>query len=78
MEKKLTKTGNSLALVLDRELLERTGISADTVLDVSTDGDVIVVSPRRSKTRADKLRKAMAKADDRYAGVFRHLRRHST
>jgi antitoxin MazE len=73
MGKKLTKTGNSLALVLDRELLERTGISADTVLDVSTDGDVIVVSPQRSKTRADKLRKAMAKADDRYAGVFRRL-----
>ena len=73
MEKKLTKTGNSLALVLDRELLERTGISADTVLDVSTDGDVIVVSAQRSKTRADKLRKAMAKADDRYAGVFRRL-----
>ena len=60
MEKKLTKTGNSLALVLDRELLERTGISADTVLDVSTDGDVIVVRPQRPKTRADKLRKAMA------------------
>jgi antitoxin MazE len=73
MGKKLTKTGNSLALVLDRELLDRTGISADTVLDVSTDGDVIVVSPQRSKARADKLRKAMAKADDRYAGVFRRL-----
>jgi antitoxin component of MazEF toxin-antitoxin module len=73
MGKKLTKTGNSLALVLDRELLERTGISADTVLEVSTDGDVIVVSPQRSKSRADKLRKAMAKADDRYAGVFRRL-----
>ena len=73
MGKKLTKTGNSLALVLDRELLERTGISADTVLDVSTDGDVIIVSPQRSKGRADKLRKGMAKADDRYAGVFRRL-----
>ena len=73
MEKKLTKTGNSLALVLDRELLDRTGISADTVLDVSTDGDVIVVSPRRAKGRADKLRKVMARADERYGGVFRRL-----
>jgi antitoxin MazE len=73
MEKKLTKTGNSLALVLDRELLEKTGISADTVLDVSTDGDVIVVSPRRAKGRADKLRKVMARADERYGGVFRRL-----
>lgn len=73
MEKKLTKTGNSLALVLDRELLDKTGISADTVLDVSTDGDVIVVSPRRSKARAERLRAAMMNADSRYAGVFRRL-----
>jgi antitoxin MazE len=73
MEKRLTRTGNSLALVLDRELLDKTGISADTVLDVSTDGDVIVVSPRRTKSRAEKLKKAMARADDRYGGVFKRL-----
>lgn len=73
MEKRLTKTGNSLALVLDRELLDRTGISADTVLDVSTDGDVIVVTPKRAKGRTEKLRQAMARADERYAGVFRRL-----
>lgn len=73
MEKRLTKTGNSLALVLDRELLERTGISAETVLDVSTDGDVIVVTPKRAKGRAERLRQAMARADERYAGVFRRL-----
>ena len=35
MQKKLTKTGNSLALVLDRGLLESTGIDADTTLEVS-------------------------------------------
>ena len=73
MEKRLTKTGNSLALVLDRELLDKTGISADTVLDVSSDGDLIIISPRRAKGRAEKLRKAMARADERYGGVFRRL-----
>ncbi len=73
MKKRLTKTGNSLALVLDRELLDRTGISADTVLDVSTDGDVIVVTPQRTKGRAQKLREAMTRADERYSGVFRRL-----
>lgn len=67
------KTGNSLALVFDRELLDQTGISAETVLDVSTDGDVIVVSPRRPKERATVLKRAMAKADQRYEGVFRRL-----
>ena len=73
MEKRLTKTGNSLALVLDREILDKTGITADTTLDVSTDGDVIVVTPKRTKARADKLRHAMADADAKYAGVFRRL-----
>jgi len=73
MEKRLTKTGNSLALVLDRELLEKTGITSETVLDVSTDGDVIVVSPRRTKARTEKLRNAMSRADERYSGVFRRL-----
>jgi antitoxin component of MazEF toxin-antitoxin module len=73
MEKRLTKTGNSLALVLDRDLLEKTGITSETLLDVSTDGDVIVVSPKRARGRAEKLRKAMARADERYGGVFRRL-----
>jgi hypothetical protein len=31
LRKKLTRTGNSLALVLDRALLEQTGVNADTV-----------------------------------------------
>jgi len=73
MAKRLTKTGNSLALILDRDLLERTGISAETPLEVSTDGDVIVISPVRTKQRSEKLRQAMARADQRYAGVFRRL-----
>jgi antitoxin component of MazEF toxin-antitoxin module len=73
MEKRLTKTGNSLALVLDRELLDKTGITAETILEVSTDGDVIVVSPKRTKKRSEKLRQAMTRADQRYAGVFRRL-----
>jgi len=43
VRKKLTRTGKSLALVLDKRLLDRVGIDADTFLDVSTNGQVIVV-----------------------------------
>ena len=73
MEKRLTKTGNSLALVLDRELLDRTGISADTLLEISTDGDVIVITPKRSKSRAEKLRDAMTRGGRAVRGVFSRL-----
>lgn len=73
MRKKLTRTGNSLALVLDRGLLEATGIDAGTSLEVSTDGEVIVISPVRSARRTERLRKVMERAHARYAGTFRRL-----
>ena len=73
MVKKLTKTGNSLALVLDKTLLEQTGIDADTPLEISSDGQVIVISPVRDKKRNAKLKSIVAEAHERYGGVFKKL-----
>src|SRR5436305_15345190 len=42
MVKKLTRTGNSVALVLDKELLEDTGIDASSTVVVGADGRVIL------------------------------------
>ncbi|MHB0970289.1 MAG: AbrB/MazE/SpoVT family DNA-binding domain-containing protein [Thermoanaerobaculia bacterium] len=73
MPKRLTKTGNSLAFILEKPILEATGIDATTPLEVSTDGDVIVISPIRNAKRRKAIQKAMAEIDDMYAGVFRRL-----
>jgi len=73
MKKKLTRTGNSLALVLERELLKATGIDVDTRLEVSTDGEAIVISPVRAAKRTEKLRKVIERAHARYAGTFKRL-----
>lgn len=73
MRKKLTRTGNSLALVLERPLLEAVGLEAGMTVDVSTDGDVIVVTPVRAKRRAAKLASALEEINARYAGVFKRL-----
>ena len=73
MAKTLTRNGNSLALTIDKPILEATGIDADTQLEISTDGDVIVISPVRSKKRTAKLEEILAKLDREYAGVFRRL-----
>jgi antitoxin MazE len=73
MEKKLVRTGNSLALVLDKALLEQTGITSETILDVSTDGDVIVISPVREGQRIDRLRRVMARAHSELGGAFERL-----
>jgi len=73
MPKTLTRTGNSLALVLDKPILEATGIDADTPLEVSTDGDVILISPVRSRKRTAKLKKIMEELDREHAGAFKRL-----
>ena len=73
MRKRLTRTGNSLALVLERPLLEATGIDASTTVEVSTDGDVIIVTPVRARNRAKKLESVLEAINVRYAGVFKRL-----
>jgi len=45
----------------------------DTLLDVSTDGQVLVISPARDKRRTARLKAIVAEADTRYGGVFRRL-----
>jgi len=73
MVKKLTKTGNSLALVLDKPILDRVNIDADTPLEISTDGEVIVISPLRDRRRTAKLKRIVEEAHRQYGGVFRRL-----
>ena len=73
MVKTLTRTGNSLALVLDKRVLAATGIDADTKLEVSTDGDVIVISPVRSRKRTARLKAILDDLDREHAGAFRRL-----
>jgi antitoxin component of MazEF toxin-antitoxin module len=73
MVKTLTRNGNSLALTLDKPLLEATGIDADTQLEVSTDGNVIVISPVRTKKRTAKLKEISDEIFRKHAGAFRRL-----
>ena len=73
MVKKLTRTGNSVALVLDKEILEATGLEAGSTVEVSTDGRVIVISPPAGKKRSAKLDAILGKLDRRYGAVFQKL-----
>jgi antitoxin component of MazEF toxin-antitoxin module len=73
MVKKLTKSGNSLALVIDKPMLDALDLDADTPLEVSTDGEVIVIAPLRDRERNEKLKAVVREAHERYGGVFRRL-----
>ena len=74
MRKRLTKTGNSLAVVLDRTVLEETGIDANTELEVVTVGGAIVMTPvsGNAKRRAI-FKEAQRRVNDQYAALFARL-----
>jgi antitoxin component of MazEF toxin-antitoxin module len=73
MKKRLTRSGNSLALVIDRPLLELLEIDAETELELSTDGDVLIVTPVREEGRKRETADLVAEAHEQYGGVFRRL-----
>ena len=73
MSKRLTRSGNSLVLVIDRPLLAALEIDSETELELSTDGDVLVVTPLRDRKRKKRNADLVAEAHDQYGGVFRRL-----
>lgn len=73
MIKRLTRTGNSLAIVLDKPLLEQMGVDENTDLEISTDGHAIVITPVGDETRARKFKKAVERVNEQYEGLFRRL-----
>ena len=72
MVKKLTKHGNSLALILDKPILDLMRIDADTPLEISTDGRKLIVGPQRD-VDDEKFRRALNKVNKRYEKTFRRL-----
>jgi antitoxin MazE len=73
MIKKLTKHGNSLALVIDRGILDLLDISADTPLTIKTDGKCLIVTPAPDAARRKKFRTALAKVNRQYGSALRKL-----
>lgn len=72
MVKTLTKHGNSLALVIDKPILELLNIDADTPLSITTDGKSLIIAPADPK-RAKKLTAAKEKVMAEWKDVFKRL-----
>ncbi len=73
MIKTLTKHGNSVALVIERPILDLLGATIDTAFEVVTDGQALVLTPVKDAVRASKFRKSMDKVGKRYAKSFEEL-----
>ena len=73
MVKTLIKHGNSLALVIDKPILEMLRISADTPLEITSDGDHLMISPVRDTQRQRKLQASLDKINQRFGDDLKRL-----
>jgi len=60
MIKKLTPIGNSLGLIIDRPILGLLDIDRDTELEITTDGDTLMIQPVRTNVKHTKTATATA------------------
>ena len=73
MTKKLTRHGNSLALVIDRPVLDLLNIDAETPLEIVTDGRVLVISPVHDTRGRKRFKAALSKANRKYGRMLKRL-----
>lgn len=72
--KRLTKHGNSYALIIDRPILDLLGINNKTLLQISTpDGESIVIKPIKSKEHKQKISSALKKINKKYQRTLKRL-----
>ena len=73
MIKRLTRHGNSLALVIDKAILELLRIDASTPLEISTDGRSLVISPAPDPEKRDAFRDSLDRVNRRHGDALRRL-----
>ena len=73
MIKKLTRHGNSLAIVIDRPVLDLLKINADTPLEVTTDGMRLIIEPLQGDARRERLDEALDTLHARYGRMMKRL-----
>ena len=73
MVKKLIQHGNSVALVIDKPIMEILKITNETVFELSTDGKNLILSPQIENNQEDTIIHSLEKINKRYGAVLKRL-----
>jgi len=71
MRKKLSAIGNSLGVVIEKPILELLDIDRDTELEMTTDGQRLIIEPVRVRKR--RVLASAKKVMSAHDGTFRKL-----
>jgi antitoxin MazE len=74
MTKRLQAVGNSSGIIIDKPILELLRITPDTELDISTDGERLIVTPvRNDADHKRRLARAQQRTLKSHERTFRKL-----
>ncbi len=73
MIKKLTKHGNSYALVIERPIIDLLQITEKSALYVTTDGKNLIISPAGDKNKQTRFESAVAKSFKKFPKMYKTL-----
>jgi antitoxin component of MazEF toxin-antitoxin module len=73
MTKTLTRHGNSLALVIDKPILDQMGVDEKTPLTLAFDGRCLVIARASSKARRKIVRSAIDEIHHEFGNAMKKL-----
>ena len=73
MIKNLTPHGNSAALIIDKALLEILHIGMEPSLEITTDGENLVISPVRDLEKRELVPQALSRANEQHGRTLKKL-----
>ena len=75
MVKRLTRHGNSAALIIVKPVLDLLQITMETPLEIATDGRNLIISPVQTERRERRFRSALEAVNRRHAKTLKALAR---
>jgi antitoxin component of MazEF toxin-antitoxin module len=73
MIKTLVSHGNSAALIIDKPILDILKVDMSTPLEVTTDGESLIISPVREGGREKRFKEALEKVNKRHGKTLKKL-----
>ena len=73
MVKKLIQHGNSVALIIDKPIMEILKITSDTVFELSTDGKNLILSPQIENNQEKTIIHSLEKINKKYGAILKRL-----
>lgn len=73
MLKRLTKHGNSWAIIIDKPVLDLLKIEPETLREICTNGESILVRPATSAGRDERFAAALKKTNRKYGRTLKRL-----